>query len=169
MVSWIDSRPRAFNNFPWTLCLLITRSTNLDLVFYLINVAFEFSLAKSSTLPLPPLKKKENLFDSVLVKCFFFDVMDIAANAGWPTYYTLKSPDKPRLMHQYNCWFSRFVLSCGKDSTIKLWEVGSGRLVKQYLGAIHTQLRCQVHWYTFTIWYSFDLVKSYTDKPTFWC
>ncbi|KAL9314369.1 hypothetical protein ACSQ67_019821 [Phaseolus vulgaris] len=37
----------------------------------------------------------------------------------------------------------RFVLSCGKDSTIKLWEVGSGRLVRQYLGAMHTQLRCQ--------------------------
>ncbi|WVZ18994.1 hypothetical protein V8G54_006316 [Vigna mungo] len=29
------------------------------------------------------------------------------------------------------------------DSTVKLWEVGSGRLVRQYLGAIHTQLRCQ--------------------------
>lgn len=42
------------------------------------------------------------------------------------------------------CWVSRFVLSCGKDSTIKLWEVGSGRLIKQYLGATHTQLRCQV-------------------------
>ncbi|KAK8969442.1 hypothetical protein KSP40_PGU017602 [Platanthera guangdongensis] len=39
----------------------------------------------------------------------------------------------------------RFVLSCGKDSTIKLWEVGTGRLVKQYLGAVHTQLRCQIH------------------------
>lgn len=40
--------------------------------------------------------------------------------------------------------FSRFVLSCGKDSTVKLWEVGTGRLVKQYTGAVHTQLRCQV-------------------------
>ncbi|KAH7673366.1 mRNA cleavage stimulating factor complex subunit 1 protein [Dioscorea alata] len=28
----------------------------------------------------------------------------------------------------------RFVLSCGKDSTVKLWEVGTGRLVKQYTG-----------------------------------
>lgn len=37
----------------------------------------------------------------------------------------------------------RYVLSCGKDSTIKLWEVGSGRQVKQYLGAQHQQLRCQ--------------------------
>ena len=47
------------------------------------------------------------------------------------------------------CWkfeFSRFVLSCGKDSSVKLWEVGSGRLVKQYIGATHTQLRCQVWW-----------------------
>jgi WD40 repeat protein len=42
------------------------------------------------------------------------------------------------------CYLSRFVLSCGKDSTVKLWEVGTGRLVKQYLGATHTQLRCQV-------------------------
>jgi WD40 repeat protein len=39
---------------------------------------------------------------------------------------------------------SRFVLSCGKDSTVKLWEVATGRLVKQYLGSTHTQLRCQV-------------------------
>ncbi|XP_077252549.1 cleavage stimulation factor subunit 50-like [Tasmannia lanceolata] len=38
---------------------------------------------------------------------------------------------------------TKFVLSCGKDSTAKLWEVGTGRLVKQYTGAIHTQLRCQ--------------------------
>ncbi|KAL4339280.1 hypothetical protein GQ457_08G035220 [Hibiscus cannabinus] len=30
-----------------------------------------------------------------------------------------------------------------KDSTVKLWEIGTGRLVKQYLGATHTQLRCQ--------------------------
>nr|XP_027123472.1 cleavage stimulation factor subunit 50 isoform X1 [Coffea arabica]XP_027123473.1 cleavage stimulation factor subunit 50 isoform X1 [Coffea arabica] len=37
----------------------------------------------------------------------------------------------------------KYVLSCGKDSTVKLWEVGTGRLVKQYLGATHTQLRCQ--------------------------
>ncbi|KAI8543103.1 hypothetical protein RHMOL_Rhmol08G0192400 [Rhododendron molle] len=36
-----------------------------------------------------------------------------------------------------------FVLSCGKDSLVKLWEVGTGRLVKQYVGATHTQLRCQ--------------------------
>lgn len=41
-------------------------------------------------------------------------------------------------------WITRFILSCGKDSTAKLWEVGTGRLVKQYLGATHTQLRCQV-------------------------
>lgn len=27
---------------------------------------------------------------------------------------------------------------------MKLWEVGTGKLVKQYLGATHTQLRCQV-------------------------
>ncbi|CAN6717644.1 unnamed protein product [Malus baccata var. baccata] len=40
----------------------------------------------------------------------------------------------------------RFVLSSGKDSTVKLWEVDTGKLVKQYLGATqatHTQLRCQ--------------------------
>ncbi|KAK6925132.1 WD40 repeat [Dillenia turbinata] len=37
----------------------------------------------------------------------------------------------------------RYILSCGKDSTVKLWEVGTGRLVKQYLGATHTQLRGQ--------------------------
>ncbi|GAB4845359.1 Cleavage stimulation factor subunit 50 [Ancistrocladus abbreviatus] len=37
----------------------------------------------------------------------------------------------------------RFILSCGKDSTVKLWEVGTGRLVKQYVGATHVQLRCQ--------------------------
>ncbi|XP_058768394.1 uncharacterized protein LOC131642127 [Vicia villosa] len=35
----------------------------------------------------------------------------------------------------------RFVLSCGKDSTMKLWEVGTERLVKQYVGVVHTQLR----------------------------
>lgn len=40
--------------------------------------------------------------------------------------------------------FPRYILSCGKDSSVKLWEVGTGRLVKQYLGATHTQLRCQV-------------------------
>ena len=39
---------------------------------------------------------------------------------------------------------SRYILSCGKDSTVKLWEVGTGRLVKQYVGATHTHLRCQV-------------------------
>ena len=27
---------------------------------------------------------------------------------------------------------------------MKLWEVGTGRLVKQYLGATHMQLQCQV-------------------------
>ncbi|KAF9614086.1 hypothetical protein IFM89_015085 [Coptis chinensis] len=37
----------------------------------------------------------------------------------------------------------RFILSSGKDSTVKLWEVRNGRLVKQYLGVTHTQLRCQ--------------------------
>ncbi|KAI3504707.1 hypothetical protein L1887_26380 [Cichorium endivia] len=37
----------------------------------------------------------------------------------------------------------RYVLSCGKDSSVKLWEVGTGRLVKHYHGATHTQLRCQ--------------------------
>ncbi|CAL5441960.1 unnamed protein product [Camellia sinensis] len=39
--------------------------------------------------------------------------------------------------------FDGFVLSCGKDSSVKLWEVGTGKLVKQYQGATHTQLRCQ--------------------------
>ncbi|CAO2818453.1 unnamed protein product [Amaranthus hypochondriacus] len=38
---------------------------------------------------------------------------------------------------------NRYILSCGKDSTVKLWEVGTGRLVKQYVGATHTHLRCQ--------------------------
>eukprot|EP00249_Psilotum_nudum_P017210 c26212_g1_i1 orf=245-1558(+) len=37
----------------------------------------------------------------------------------------------------------RYVLSCGKDSTVRLWEVGSGRQVKQYVGAQHQQMRCQ--------------------------
>lgn len=37
----------------------------------------------------------------------------------------------------------RYILSSAKDSLVKLWEVGTGRLVKQYLGATHTQLRCQ--------------------------
>lgn len=37
----------------------------------------------------------------------------------------------------------RYILSSAKDSSVKLWEVGTGRLVKQYLGATHTQLRCQ--------------------------
>ncbi|XP_024024315.1 cleavage stimulation factor subunit 50-like [Morus notabilis] len=36
-----------------------------------------------------------------------------------------------------------FILSCGKDSSVKLWEVGIGRLVKQYPGATQTQSRCQ--------------------------
>jgi len=38
----------------------------------------------------------------------------------------------------------RYLLSCGKDSSVKLWEVGTGRLVKQYGGAVHRQFRCQV-------------------------
>ena len=38
----------------------------------------------------------------------------------------------------------RYVLSCGKDSQVRLWEVGSGRQVKQYQGAQHSQMRCQV-------------------------
>ncbi|KEH38060.1 cleavage stimulation factor 50 kDa subunit [Medicago truncatula] len=50
---------------------------------------------------------------------------------------------RKRELHFWQPTLLWFVLSCGKDSTIKLWEVGSGRLVKQYLGAIHTQLRCQ--------------------------
>ncbi|KAF6161214.1 hypothetical protein GIB67_042353 [Kingdonia uniflora] len=36
----------------------------------------------------------------------------------------------------------RCVLSCGKDSTVKLWEIGTRRLVKHYPGAIDTQLHC---------------------------
>lgn len=36
-----------------------------------------------------------------------------------------------------------YILSSAKDSSVKLWEVGTGRLVKQYVGATHTQLRCQ--------------------------
>ncbi|KAF6145291.1 hypothetical protein GIB67_006689 [Kingdonia uniflora] len=36
----------------------------------------------------------------------------------------------------------RCVLSCGNDSTVKLWEIGTRRLVKYYLGAIDTQLHC---------------------------
>jgi len=35
----------------------------------------------------------------------------------------------------------RYLLSCGN---VKLWEVGTGRLVKQYAGAVHRQFRCQV-------------------------
>jgi cleavage stimulation factor subunit 1 len=38
----------------------------------------------------------------------------------------------------------RFVLSSGKDSTVKLWEIGSGRMVKEYLGAKRVKLRSQV-------------------------
>lgn len=37
----------------------------------------------------------------------------------------------------------RYVLSCGKDSQIRLWEVGTGRQVKSYQGAQHHQMRCQ--------------------------
>jgi cleavage stimulation factor subunit 1 len=37
----------------------------------------------------------------------------------------------------------RFVLSSGKDSTVKLWEIGSGRMVKEYLGAKRVKLRSQ--------------------------
>lgn len=40
--------------------------------------------------------------------------------------------------------FVRFVLSSGKDSTVKLWEIGSGRIVKEYLGAKRIKLRSQV-------------------------
>ncbi|GJX05663.1 auxin-responsive protein IAA14-like protein [Tanacetum coccineum] len=37
----------------------------------------------------------------------------------------------------------RYALSCGKDSSVNLWEVRTKRLVKHYLGATHTQLRLQ--------------------------
>ncbi|CAN8264874.1 unnamed protein product [Cochlearia groenlandica] len=37
----------------------------------------------------------------------------------------------------------RFVLSSGKDSTVKLWEISSGRMVKEYLGAKRVKLRSQ--------------------------
>mgnify|MGYP002776060428 FL=1 len=39
----------------------------------------------------------------------------------------------------------RYILSCGKDSAVRLWDVGNGKQVKQYLGAQHIQLRCQVN------------------------
>ena len=38
----------------------------------------------------------------------------------------------------------RYVLSCGKDSHVRLWEVGTGRQVKSYTGAQHPQMRGQV-------------------------
>ncbi|PIN01124.1 hypothetical protein CDL12_26371 [Handroanthus impetiginosus] len=38
----------------------------------------------------------------------------------------------------------RYILSSGKDSIINLWEVGIGRLLKQYLRATHTEIQCQV-------------------------
>lgn len=40
--------------------------------------------------------------------------------------------------------FVRFVLSSGKDSMVKLWEIGSGRMVKEYRGAKRIKLRSQV-------------------------
>lgn len=40
--------------------------------------------------------------------------------------------------------FVRFVLSSGKDSTVKLWEIASGRMVKEYIGAKRLKLRSQV-------------------------
>lgn len=49
-----------------------------------------------------------------------------------------------KLISYHKCDIIRYVLSCGKDSTVKLWEVGTGRLVRQYLGATHTQFRSQV-------------------------
>lgn len=42
------------------------------------------------------------------------------------------------------CLFVRFVLSSGKDSTVKLWEIASGRMVKEYIGAKRLKLRSQV-------------------------
>ncbi|KAF7134822.1 hypothetical protein RHSIM_Rhsim08G0143500 [Rhododendron simsii] len=48
-----------------------------------------------------------------------------------------------RELKKCGTYVERFVLSCGKDSLVKLWEVGTGRLVKQYVGATHTLLRCQ--------------------------
>lgn len=53
-----------------------------------------------------------------------------------------------------NHGYLRYVLSCGKDSSVKLWDVGTGRLVKQYVGATHMQLRCQV-WFHFKKLFSF--------------
>ncbi|KAH7291661.1 hypothetical protein KP509_29G027200 [Ceratopteris richardii] len=37
----------------------------------------------------------------------------------------------------------RYILSCGKDSMVRLWDVGSGQQVKQYGGSQHDQMRCQ--------------------------
>lgn len=48
------------------------------------------------------------------------------------------------LNNRYRQCFDRYVLSCGKDSVVRLWDVGSGRQVKQYVGAEHEQMRCQV-------------------------
>lgn len=51
---------------------------------------------------------------------------------------------------------------------MKLWEVGTGRMVRQYLGATHTQLRCQV--YHILAWFSLqkidtcDLIFAYVTR-----
>ncbi|KAK7373567.1 hypothetical protein VNO80_06982 [Phaseolus coccineus] len=58
-----------------------------------------------------------------------------------------------------------FVLSCGKDSTIKLWEVGSGRLVRQYLGAMHIQLSRLVLKLLLLIYFS---PSQYKEKVAKW-
>ncbi|PIM99714.1 hypothetical protein CDL12_27785 [Handroanthus impetiginosus] len=52
-------------------------------------------------------------------------------------------------LNTFQCYLSsnvqEYILSSGKDSIINLWEVGIGRLLKQYLRATHTEMQCQAH------------------------
>ncbi|CAL5362406.1 unnamed protein product [Camellia sinensis] len=61
----------------------------------------------------------------------------------------------------------RFVLSCGKDSSVKLWEVGTGKLVKQYQGATHTQLRCQLGGHSFCVSPEVTMMAVFNDTEEF--
>lgn len=62
---------------------------------------------------------------------------------------------------------ARFLLSSGQDSTVKLWDTTSGRILMQYTGAVHQQtgVNASFSW-------NEDLVVS-ADEATFdivtWC